>query len=369
MKDMLSIIKEEELLFCLSYLLAGVPKTKALETAEKYCAIYREIHQEKNATEFKEVLITGYKHKVCKGQKIPVYRFWGIPTDYLMEHKDTILNNEELLESIEQPIGIDKLLNGTVRYIIPDSMYEELNSYGQKYCKNHILVASLIWFAASKKRIAVNGPYMDERYFEETVDMSEGNIPMEQVQKDIVDLRVLPPSKTYVKEYLEQEANGITMTELLGYYVPKPRGPVESLPSKSFSQRVYAQNRGFVNVESPVMKILVRMDEDNPPNRVRCHNTIMTMKNSVFHDLGSYIYKIMIEKNDRHPELPFIYVIDRDGEKHELREFEVERLNMAKVNVLDSDLTDYNKVLALLVYYIEYPIRVKRMQKEITSDK
>lgn len=363
MRDLLSIIQKEELLFCLSYILAGVPSGKAFETAQKCCELEVQLRNVAPKKQAPKVIITGYKYKISKGQKVPVYRFWGIEEKDLETAKSDFSNRDEVLEALEQPINIDKMLNGSVKYLIPDCVYNEIEDIGTKHCNNIMLTASLIWYAISKKRVdLLDDTERNRRFIEEALKMSKDCMPIGEAQKRLV--KELPEAldQMVMSEYYIRKVNNIPMSKLLECYQPNKRASGTEPRKCIVGSRYLEEIKGFANMASPVMIYLAGLDQDNPPNRIRCHNTLMDMKSSAAADFGFYDYDILIERNENCPKLPFIYAVDSFGKKQKIWEVEATKLAIADVQIIDPEFKDYNLILALIVYYLEYPIRVNRIQ-------
>ncbi len=64
------------------------------------------------------------------------------------------------------------------------------------------------------------------------------------------------------------------------------------------------------------------------------------------------------------PILPLIFIRDKYGEKRGLFEVPVSKLLCMDICVTDKTVKNPSHVLAILLFYLEYPLRVERMQKE-----
>lgn len=71
--------------------------------------------------------------------------------------------------------------------------------------------------------------------------------------------------------------------------------------------------------------------------------------------------RIIIEARIREKDLPLVYVMGRDRTKKLISEVEEQDLLCMDVRVLDENMNDIKQVIAVLMMYLEYPIRTKRL--------
>ena len=74
--------------------------------------------------------------------------------------------------------------------------------------------------------------------------------------------------------------------------------------------------------------------------------------------------RIVLEDNPNCGELPLVFIRDKYGEKRELLDVSISKLLCMDICVTAKKVKDAYQVLAILLFYLEYPLRVKRMQKE-----
>lgn len=71
--------------------------------------------------------------------------------------------------------------------------------------------------------------------------------------------------------------------------------------------------------------------------------------------------RIIIESRIRKSDLPLIYVMNEAGTKKLISEVEEEDLLCMDIRVLDENVNEIKQVIAILMIYLEYPIRTKRL--------
>lgn len=71
--------------------------------------------------------------------------------------------------------------------------------------------------------------------------------------------------------------------------------------------------------------------------------------------------RIIIESRIRKSDLPHIYVMNEVGTKKLISEVEEEDLLCMDIRVLDENVNEIKQVIAILMMYLEYPIRTKRL--------
>lgn len=113
-----------------------------------------------------------------------------------------------------------------------------------------------------------------------------------------------------------------------------------------------------------------QMDKDNPPDLRRIHRSLARLR-SVYEEIELSDYtevknehkRIIVEANETGTGFPVVYIRDGKGNRTEIKDVSISELLCMDVRVLDPALVDSEQVLALLVFYLEYPIRVERIQK------
>lgn len=74
--------------------------------------------------------------------------------------------------------------------------------------------------------------------------------------------------------------------------------------------------------------------------------------------------RIVLEDNPTCRELPLVFIRDKYGEKQELFEAPISKLLCMDICVTNKTVKDPSLALAILLFYLEYPLRVERIQKE-----
>ncbi len=113
------------------------------------------------------------------------------------------------------------------------------------------------------------------------------------------------------------------------------------------------------------------MDNENHPDMRRFFFKLTELEDEIENtDVFDYLIadelgmRIIIEKNPYYRKYPLIYIKDDNGNIYNIHAIPRGLLINMEIYVLDESIKNPAHVIALLVYYMEYPIRVKRIQKE-----
>ena len=120
-----------------------------------------------------------------------------------------------------------------------------------------------------------------------------------------------------------------------------------------------------------VYEYFYKMDVVNSPDLTRCYKRKKRLE-SEYEELELSDYqkvvgehmRIVLEDNPTCGELPLVFIRDKYGEKQDLLDMSVSKLLCMDICVTAKKVKDANQVLAILLFYLEYPLRVERMQKE-----
>jgi hypothetical protein len=120
-----------------------------------------------------------------------------------------------------------------------------------------------------------------------------------------------------------------------------------------------------------VCRWFLELDQDNPPDPVRCLKRKAVLAEaygrislSDYLDVTEGHKRILIERNAASTAYPVIYIRDQYGNRTNIGEEDVSRLLCMDIYVMDSAITGTDQVLAFLLFCLEYPIRTERFQRE-----
>lgn len=141
--------------------------------------------------------------------------------------------------------------------------------------------------------------------------------------------------------------------------------------AKSLAVRLVLENRIRDGEVSRVYKFFKEQDLENPGDISRCYTRKKKMK-LAYDGLGLANYqrveetqkKIIIEHNLNCEKFPLVYVRDKYGETEQLSEVAESDLVCMDIWVKDENISDPLHALAIVLFCLEYPLRVARIQKE-----
>jgi len=126
-----------------------------------------------------------------------------------------------------------------------------------------------------------------------------------------------------------------------------------------------------LDTSSEVKKYYKEMNTDITPSARRFRSRMGLLSKALddmeftdFYTVRKKQYKIVLAKNNSNPDFPIAYVVGADGKKKGINEFDLQKLICMEIYVTDKDINSGKQVLAILSYYMEYPIRVERIQRE-----
>lgn len=192
-----------------------------------------------------------------------------------------------------------------------------------------------------------------------------------EMRKCILDQRQVQAA---VSEYLAGRRHAVTWSEILeerGTVIPE-RAVKELQKTDPHTRRSVLENL-LSRPENRAWKWFESLDPDNRPDICRFINRtehILSCCEEI--SMGDFQYvseedmRIIIEENAACPDLPLVYVRSGSGENTDLSEYEPELscLLCMDICVTDPGIRDPGQILAILVFYMEYPIRAKRIQRE-----
>lgn len=357
MKKVLSVLKECNIRNVLFYLTEGLPEKRYEKMLVRYYSLYCMISEIWIPDCMRETIITGFRQT---GRKCgnPVYSFLGIRED-----SGTGASCEELVEW-------ETFLKGENGLLIPvcvmgavdeEQMAAEMFWQMEKVCPKDISV---------KKNEKLFDSFREYSHCGKNRLSAIAKV-MEKSLNYELDQRIV---RNEIREYMENKSIVVKWGDILeNWEEPVPERIMKHLTKANMLVRQAFARQTASGSSDNVYSKFARMDPENTPDICRCYSEIKDIC-SCYREIGlsDYQYvteehmRIIIEHNPSAPNMPIIYIRDKFGEKTEFSESELElgRLLCMDICMKDEKYKDPDLILALIAFYREYPIRVKRIQRE-----
>jgi len=118
------------------------------------------------------------------------------------------------------------------------------------------------------------------------------------------------------------------------------------------------------------------LDPQNPPNYARALKQRESLRRAYenvtqadYEEVRGFGGVLIVEKNRSCEKLPLIYIRNRWGEKFPLNNHRSSTLLSLEIRILDDDMPDFARLLAAILFYLEYPIRAERILKEKMTER
>lgn len=357
MERVLSILKECDIRNVLYYLAEGIPDKKYEKMLVRYYSLYCIIAEQWIPDKVRVVTISSFRQTGREHGNL-AYRFLGISESSGMESFP------------EEPIKWEAFLKGEAEVLVPECVMDAVTE--------EQLTALIFW--QLEKVCPRDIPIKrNEKLFESFRKYSQcGQNRLSAIAKIMEKALVYELDQKLVineiREYRENKCLVVKWGDILeNNEDPIPKGIMEQLKKshvlvrQSFSRQLASES------DDDVYRKFARLDPENTPDVCRCYRCINDFR-SCYKEIGlsDYQYiteehmRIIIEHNPSAPNLPIIYIRNKFGEKTEFSESELElsRLLCMDICVTDKKYKETDQILALLTFYREYPIRVKRIQRE-----
>ncbi|HJB35043.1 MAG TPA: hypothetical protein H9775_10965 [Candidatus Blautia merdipullorum] len=358
MKKVLNILKECDIRNILFYLTEGLPEKKYEKMLVRYYSLYCMLSELWIPYSMRETIIIGFRQsgRECGN---PVYSFFGIST-----------NSSGTRTSPEEPVEWEAFLKGEAEFLVPacvmevidgEQMAAEIFLQMEKVCpkdisvkKNEKLFDSFRKYSqCGKNRLSAIAKVMEKAFCYE------------------LDRRLV---RNEIWEYMENKCIVVKWGDILeNWEEPVPERIMEQLKKSNLLVRQSFSRQMASGSNDNVYSKFARLDPENTPDVCRCYSAIKDIR-SRYREIGlsDYQYvteehmRIIIEHNPSAADLPIIYIRDKFGEKTEFSgsEPELSRLLCMDICMTDEKYKNPDRILALIAFYREYPIRVKRIQQE-----
>lgn len=351
MKTVQDILKACDIKKSLLVLLAGVPKKRFSKMLEWYYSLYCLAMGAWYEDGVNDCILTDFRQSEYKdGRK--VYSFYGRNPDTNGRIEDAKIDwNQAILgkTKIYVPDCIAERIDDELLCpMFLHQMYEHCTVDVQK-STNKLLFNHINSFPKEKKSNIPGCENMLEKQLHYVMNKAYIN--------------------NAILEYKESKGNSFKWGALLKQYDWKSGIPGRIMYSQTGSKFLF---QALQNGRLPqVYRCFRRLDNENPPDLLRIYKRLELL-DSVYNDieLSDYLEvvnngkRIIIENNVCCSRLPLIYIRDGHGNQSELGKAELSELLCMDIHVIDDKITTLEQVMALLVFYLEYPIRVKRVQRK-----
>lgn len=355
MKTVQDIFKECDIRESLLVLLAGVPENRSSKMFEQYYSLYCVVMATWYGQGVTDYILTGFRKSEYKNGK-KVYSFYS-------KNLETPVNKEV------EKIDWNEVVRGKIKVYIPDYVTEKIT--------NDVLCSMLLYQIYEWCTVDVP-QYTNKLLFdsmkcvtqERKSDIAEYESWLEMLfhysfhysmEKDYINNAIL--------EYKESKCNSFKWGELLREYDWEIGIPNHILYSYGGLQILH-RNLQLKRLPE-VYSCFHKLDNENPPDLRRLYIRLKSLEAN-YEDIGLSEYlevanerkRIIVEKNACYKKLPLIYIRDGKGNQSKLCEVELSELLCMNIYLLDEEITKPEQVLALIGFYLEYPIKVERIQRK-----
>lgn len=326
MKRFADIVKKCDVKKVLSYLTRGYPPDLFECKLEEYYTLYCMICDWPSEQNREALALTGIDVQKTKSGET-IYYFKGIVSPDVEKTEETVITDIGGLEDAVDILVPDTLIACLSEEFLVGEMFRKLESCsGDPEPPDH------------KAGIcsAIKNEY-------EKMSFPDFRICIETVKKKAE--RII----------YDDDTHGEIVNEVLEYY----------------EMRYSPMEWGSLLLNTMLFDDVTRsLDKDEPPSYVRIMRkqsylavAYKAASINTYEKVKSERYRIIIAPHGPAGSLPLIYVRDRCGKKHELGEFSDEILVCMDIKILDPSLSSRNRVLAVLIYYLEYSVRLSRIKK------
>lgn len=348
MRNVQNLLNECDIKDSLLLLLAGIPKKRFAKMLEVYYSFYCMAKEAWYGDDAEAYLITDFTHEqFVEGKE--KYDFYG-------------RNGKASEKVLEVKIDWNQVLLGKTKVFIPECIDNVL--------KDELLAAMVL----------------NQMYEHSTIDIQKNtnkklfeyimNQPRDKKSKISASESLLESKIHYlmdkcavnnaILEYQESQASSLKWGSLL-------KNTETSIPDRIMRSNAggrFLDNAMRKGTLPKVYRWFKQMDKDNPPDLRRIHRSLARLR-SVYEEIELSDYtevknghkRIIVEANETGKGFPVVYIRDGKGNRTEIKDVRISELLCMDVRVLDPALVDSEQVLALLVFCLEYPIRVERIQK------
>lgn len=359
MKRVSEILKDCDIRKVLCCLTEGIPENTFDIMLERYYSLYRMVSELQISDKSNEVILTGFRQTERQVEH-SLYTFFGI---YNASDMHSLLEDE-------RPVKWEEVLKRETVCLIPKCLVE---AAGEELLTTEILlqIEKVNSARIRKRRNSKLFKYVREATRSGKSKLYVAEKTLETALSYQVDHRLI---ENAVFEYSESKFPLIKWGKILEERESSfVKHLISDLKGKEMLARQLLSGSLVSAIDTPAYKWFIKMDPENVPDICRCYNRLNILR-ACYNELGFSDYqdveeehlRIVIEHNPSNDKFPIIYVRNKYGEKIEFSESEIglSRLLSMDIYVTDSKISDQSQVLAMLAFYMEYPLRVKRIQRK-----
>lgn len=356
-KRVAGILKDCDIQNVLGFLTEGLEGEKYKRMRERYDALYCRVLGLGIPNAARKMILTDFR-ETDKEREESAFCFFGI------------CPCSGKLDFSEKPVQWEIFLSGKTDILVPDCVTEAVGA--------EKLSAQILWqiekihrkdTAEKRNKIILMSFRRHSKSGQSRLFAMEKII--EKIWKYEIDQRIL---LNEICEYKEKQCLIVKWGDILKQNRdPIPQDVIRRLQKAGQEvRRTVSKNIAAGETDNLCRKI-ARLDRENTPDIIRCCRRIRhflscyeTIRLADYQYVIQEHMRVIIEHNPYLPHLPVIYICNKYGEKMELNEFksELSRLLCMDIYVTDEKLNDEDQVLALIAFYMEYPLRVRRLQEE-----
>ena len=350
MEKLSKILKECDIRNVLKILTEGLPKKKYSRMLERYYSLYCMVVQSWFPDGKETMVITSFKQTVTDMGE-DVYQFYGV------RDSNTILRMKE------ETIDWEDVINSDIEVLIPECLTENI--------EDDFLVVEIL--CQLDQRMVKDMPRCcNKTLFENVRAMNKNGKNAVHALEKIMELRMhYQCDKRCIEAAIVELMDRKGLVVKWGDILVEDRDPFLEKSSYMKNGRELLASRAAAGCLPPVYEYFYKMDVVNSPDLTRCYERKKRLE-SEYEELELSDYqkvvgehmRIVLEDNPTCGALPLVFIRDKYGEKQELLDVSVSKLLCMDICVTAKKVNDAYQVLAILLFYLEYPLRVKRMQKE-----
>ena len=350
MEKISRILKECDIRNVLNILTEGLPKKKYSKMLERYYSLYCMVVQSWFPDEKETIVITSFKQTTADMGE-DVYQFCGDRDD------------NSILKMKEEAIEWADVINGDIEILIPECLIEEI--------EDDFLVVEILRQLDKSMPKDIPRCY-NETLFENVSGMKKNGKNVVHALEKVLELRMHYQCdkrciEAAVLEHIERKGLVVKWGDIL----VEDTDPFLERGSYMKNGRELLASRAAAGCLPLVYEYFFKMDVVNSPDLTRCYKRkkrlefeYEELELSDYQEVVVEHMRIVLEDNPTCGELPLVFIRDKYGEKRELLDVSISKLLCMDICVTAKKVKDANQVLAILLFYLEYPLRVERMQKE-----
>ena len=347
----------------LGELVAGMSSEKRSAMLKRYYSVYCMLLEKWNPSGKHDVILMDFKEEKhgTWGEKTQFYGVWDYRKAAFRGSK--LLDPDEVIKSGRKrvkEIDWEKVIRpeADVEVLIPDCLLEAVGETALVV----LILQRIERVRGGKISVRTNRMLMD-RIKKERPVLSGRIAVLERTVKHRFRHRV---SHEFlideIREYAELAGKVMQWETLL---------ESEEADQPVFRRPVWDDGTDDISeLSEKLVKCLLELDQDNPPRPGRVIGKIRELNRRLRHlELSDFQsvqlerQRILIEQNPSAGKLPLVCVRSRSGEVCQVQDVTLSELLCMEIHVLDKTCASEDRVLAVLLFSLLYPIRMMRMQK------